>query len=449
MSRPTAAGGGLKVPALIVLFLLGLPGPVHAQLFFATRPSPELALGPLFIRAMVTPGARDVPVDVLFGLVIPPRRSALEFEQDLYLLWPGEVATALRDPGPRDPALTRAVTAQGLEIVAGGRLPLFVQRHYEVVTDTEPVPGDAPYVTFVGIGGPLGLTAPATYIRIPWNPKLANRAWLMDLRLTARNLIRPRPATWFARTLWGTRYGLAVGFNDVGPPAMFAMYFSQRDRVLPVADPGRLIVNFAGADTLGIDEIDPRSSRRGLSQSLDKTEEVSLFLTSDGLTPQVLSIQFGYFSRLQSWGPVLIPALFFALGNGAGVLARNLTERLSRRLAGRVQLRRRRGPFARQSGVVIARETLARIIPGETTLEEVLHLCGPAAEEHEGLTAPDRRLLVYLGHREVPERRWTWGWLATVGRWDVEDHKVEIVLERGVVRDVQAHLRRTRLPPPG
>ena len=33
----------------------------------------------------------DVPVEVMFSLMIPAGRSALEFEQDLYLLWPGEV----------------------------------------------------------------------------------------------------------------------------------------------------------------------------------------------------------------------------------------------------------------------------------------------------------------------------------------------------------------------
>jgi len=31
-----------------------------------------------------------------------------------------------------------------------------------------------------------------------------------------------------------------------------------------------------------------------------------------------------------------------------------------------------------------------------------------------------------------------------VTHWDVEEHEAEIVLERGVVRDVQAHVRRAR-----
>jgi len=44
-------------------------------------------------------------------------------------------------------------------------------------------------VTFVRQGGPLGLTAPATYIRVPWAPKLASRDWQMNLRLTVPGLI--------------------------------------------------------------------------------------------------------------------------------------------------------------------------------------------------------------------------------------------------------------------
>ena len=37
---------------------------------------------------------------------------------------------------------------------------------------------------------------------------------------------------------------------------------------------------------------------------------------------------------------------------------------------------------------------------------------------------------------------------ATVSGWDVEHHEVELVLERGVVQDVQARVRRTHLAQP-
>jgi hypothetical protein len=226
---------------------------------------------------------------------------------------------------------------------------------------------------------------------------------------------------------------------------MFSMYFQQRDRVIPVADPARLIVNFARADALGIDAIAPVSSRRGRSQSLETTEEVSLFLAPiEGLRPQVLTIQFGYFSRLQSWGPIVVPALFFALGNGAGVLARVLSERVRRRWAGRVHVRRRGARLGREAGRLIPRDALAKIVPGETTRGQIVQLYGPASEEHEGLVGTDRKTLVYQGRREVPYRSWTLGWLTTVDHWDIEDHEVEISLERDVVADIQVHLRRTR-----
>jgi hypothetical protein len=98
--------------------------------------------------------------------------------------------------------------------------------------------------------------------------------------------------------------------------------------------------------------------------------------------------------------------------------------------------------------VVLDREILARITPGTTTHEQVLELCGGTVEERISLSAPDRRTLVYRGRRIVPRRRHVLGWLATVTHWDVEDYETEIVLERDVVRDVQAHVRRARLTEP-
>ncbi len=450
--RASAASTGLaarvgRVWLFCAILLAAVQNEAQAQLFLADRQHPQVMVAPLFIQAGVRPDVTDVSMDVLFSLVIPAGRSPLEFEGDVFLLWPGEVAAPVH-VGPPDPALARVVEANGLDVVGEGRLPLLTQRHYEVDTDAQSVPGGAPYVTFVGTGGPLGLTGPATYVRIPWNPKLANRAWLTHLRLVAKGLIGLKPTTWAVRTVSGPRYTIALGYNDVSPPAMFSMYFPQRDRVIQVTDPVRLIVNFASADKLGIDTIAPPSSRRGHSQSLENTEQVSLFLAPiEGLRPQVLTIQFGYFSRVQSWGPILVPALFFALGNGAGVLARSFATRIQRSLAGRVQLRRG-GRLARQAGHLIPRDTLAKIVPGETTREEVLRLYGPASEEHEGLPGTDRKTLIYRGRREVPNRRWTLGWLTTVDYWNVEDHEVEIVLERDTVRDVQASLRRSRLRDP-
>jgi hypothetical protein len=169
---------------------------------------------------------------------------------------------------------------------------------------------------------------------------------------------------------------------------------------------------------------------------------VSVFLDYDeGLNPQVLAVQFGYFSGLQSWAPILIPFLFFVLGNVAGVLVRGLAGRAGRLLAARVHLGGRVDP-ARERGTLIPRDTLARVIPGETTHQEVIRLLGKNPEEHERLDDPDAKTLIYRGRRTVPHRRRSFGWLATVGGWDVEDHEVEIVLRAGVVRDVQARVHR-------
>lgn len=425
--------------------LAAVPADVWAQVFLASRPAPGLAVRPLFIVANVSSDAADVPVEVMFSLVIPPDKSALELEQDLYLLWPGEIGATDTDAGIE---LPRDVAAQ-VRVVAKGRVRLQAQRHYEAPVDTELVAAAAPFVTVVRTGGPLGLSPAATYIRIPWSSKLANQAWLMSMHFTARGLVKLQPATWVGRMVAGSRSTLALGFNDVGSPAMFSMYYWQRDSVLPVASPARLVANFAGADRLVIDQMFPPAARRERSPSLQTADVVSLFLTpAEGLTPQVLRVEFGYFSRLQSWGPILIPALFFALGNGVGVLVRSFAERLHRRLAGWLQLGRRRASATGvDTGSVIARERLAAIVPGETMYEEVLRLCGSEMEEREDLAMPQRKTLVYRGRRDIPHRRWAWSWLAAVSHWDVERHEVEIVVENGVVQNLQVRIGRARLAP--
>ncbi|MGH7313765.1 MAG: hypothetical protein ACREJV_11370, partial [Candidatus Rokuibacteriota bacterium] len=438
----------LRAAALAGLLLAGHPAPAGAQLFFATEPNPEFRIGPLFVRAAVTPELGDVVVDVLFSVAVPPTRSAVELEQDLFLLWPGAVGGE-GDLGPPEPALARFVEAQGFSVVDEGRLPLFAQHLYQVSGEGEMstgqatlVSGGAPYVTFVRASGALGLSAPATWVRIPWTPQVVNRVWLMDLRLTAKGLVKTKPATWVERAFWGPRHRITLSFNDVRQGAVFPLYFWNRERRVRLSeDLSQLVITFPAADRLKIDEMAPPAARRRLSESLENTEVVSLFLDYDeGLSPQVLTVQFGYFTGLQSWAPILIPILFFVLGNVAAVFVRGLAERAGKVLSARVQLGR--APPARQSGVLIPRETLARIIPGETTYPEVTRLIDGQPEEHERLDDPDDKTLIYRGRRTVPHRRRTFGWFATVKSWDVEDHEVEIVLRGGVVRDVQARVRR-------
>jgi len=438
---------------LAALLCLAAPAAAHAQLFIATRPDPGFAIGPLFVQAAVTPALGAIVVDVLFSVDVPPTRSAAAVEQDLFLLWPSAVVP---DPaaGPPDPALEKYLAARGLDVIDSGRVALAARNLYRPgggATADEPIAGGAPFATFVRDNGALGLSPPATWVRIPWNPRFANRVYLMVLRLTTRGLIKDKPATWVEKTFWGPRHRLALSFNEIRHQAVFPMYFQHRDRVVRLGDePAQLIINFADADHLKVDDMSPAAARRQLSETLESTDTVSLFLDrSEGIAPQVLSVQFGYFTGLQSWAPVLIPFLFFVLGNVAAVLVRNVAERLSKRWMGRVLFWRANDqPQVKQQGAVLDQETVQRIVPGVTTYDEVLRLCGADVEEQSRLTAPERRRLVYRGRRVVPQRRRAFGWLATVAHWDVEQHEVDIELERDVVRDVQARVTRSRLNAP-
>lgn len=437
------------IRAWIAALLLVAPVAAEGQVFLASRPNPEFTIGPLFVRASVTPELSAVTLDVLWSLVIPPTRSGATIQQDLYLLWPNSVGASTAD-GPPDKALAAYVAQRGFTPIKEGRLPLFAQSLYRIGEELppEPIAGGAPFVTIVRLGGPLGLTSPVTYVRIPWTPMLANRTWLMNLRMQVTDLVKRRTATWIEDAFWGPHHAISLTFNDVRPRALFPLYFEHRDRVIRLADdPSQLVLNFRDAEHLKIYDVFPRTAGRRLSETLDSTEEISLFLDrSEGISPQVLTVQFGYFRGLRSWAPVLIPIVFFALGNLAMPLFMMIARRAGAQLASRVQFGP--GDAARQTGVILSRDTLARIVPGTTTYDQVLRLCGGAPEEHEQLTTPDRRMVVYRGRRVGPQHRRRFGWLATVGGWSVEQHEVEITLERDVVTDVQARVRRSPLTPP-
>lgn len=435
--------------ALLALLTAGaaVPGAAGAQVFLAAEPRPPFTIGPLFVRATVGPELAPVAVDLLWGLVWPPAGGG--GGGDLYLLWPGAVTG---DPalGKPDPELAHFVEGRRLAVIDEGRLSLVAIEIPPTGRDRrrEPVPGGAPFVTYVRQGGPLGLTAPATYVRIPWTPALASRDWLVRLHFVADGLLTDKKASWIENAVQGHRHLFSIGFNDVRSGALFPLYFEHRDRVVRLADePSQLLVNFSHADRLKIEEVTPVTSSRRLSESLENTEVVSHFLDpSEGITPQLLGVRFAYFSWLQSWAPVLIPTLFFVLGNLAAVVVRTAAGHLGRRLAGRVHFGRPGGaPGRRETGVILGRDTLARIAPGVTTDEEVLRLCGPDPEQVEKLAAPGGRTLVYRGRRVVPQRRRTFGWLTTVSRWDVEHHEVQIDVAGGLVTDVRAQVRRSRL----
>jgi hypothetical protein len=442
-------------PALVLAALAVAAGATNAgaQVFFASQPHPDFLIGPLLVRASVTPALDEATIDIQFSVVVPAGQRAADRQQDLFLVWPGAVEPA-PDLGPPDPVLKQLAAEHGLDVIEEGRLRLEARNPYQRGADgrrlRETVPGGAVFATFVREGA-LGLTAPATLIRIPWTDKTADPSWLMGLRIVSRGLIKPKPSTWFERALWGPRHRLALSFHDVRQRGMFPLYFRNRDRVVKLSeDPSQLIVSFAQADRLKIDEVFPPSARRQLSETLDNTEVVSTFLDpSEGLRPQTLSVQFGYFFGWQAWAPVLIPVVFFALGNLAGPLVRLGATRLARAVAARVHIGRADSERAiKEQGVVPSRETLARVVPGETRYADLLGLFRAHPEEQEQLAAPGQKLLVYRGRRMVPHRRRSLGWLGTVDHWDVEHHEVEIALHDDVVRDIQARVRRARLARP-
>ncbi len=441
----------VRACALAALLLVGAAGAAHAQLFLGSRANPELSVGPLFVTATVTPKVDAVTIDVLWSLTVPPTRSAADLEQTIYLLWPGGI-TPDAEAGKADPSLNRYVEERGFTVVEDGRVWLLARSAYQLESDAPPerIPGGAAFVTFVRQGGALGLTTPATYIRVPWHPKMTNRAWLMNLRFPARGLLKPKPATWLESTFWGDRYRFELGFNDVRSRALFPIYFENRDRVLRLAeDPSQLVMLFSEADRVKVDEIAPASAMRRRHESLEQTEVVSRFLdTSEGVVPQTLTVQFGYFSGLQWWAPILIPIFFFALGNFVRPPIEGLVRRLGRTFFSRIHIGPKAGARP-ESGVVLSRETLARIVPGETTRDQVMEIARGAPEEFEQLNAPDRRTLIFRGRRVMPRRARRFGWVATVGSWDVEQHEVEVELERDIVRDVQARVRRSHLTDPG
>lgn len=434
--------------ALVLAALVAAAPPAVAsgQVFIASRADPPFQIGPLFVRANVTPALGPVEVDVIFSLAVPAGRSLGELE-DIHLLWPSAV---LADPalGAAEPALEKVVAARGLDPIDSGRIVYAARNLYgDETRGWEPIAGGAPFVTYVRSGG-MGLTSPATLIRIPRDPRMLNRVFLMKLAFPTKGLLKTKSSTWAERTLWGERHRLTLSFHEVRHRALFPLYFDQRDRIIRLSeDPAQLLMDFADSPHLKVDELLPASARRQLSETREQTDTVSLYLDrSEGLSPQVLTVQFGYFTGLQSWAPVLIPLAFFVAGNIGGVLIRLGAERLSRRWAGRLSFWRTQPQHpSRQTGVVLDAETLAKVTPGVTTYRQVLELCGRDMEERVTLAAPDRRTLVYRGRRTVPHRRRVAGLLATVTHWDVEDHEVEIEVDRDVVRDVRAHVRRARL----
>jgi hypothetical protein len=271
----------------------------------------------------------------------------------------------------------------------------------------------------------------------------------MELTLHVAGLVKPQKLGWVERIVRGGPSRVAIGFHEVRDRPMFPMYLAHRDRVVRLADaPAELVVQFPQSDRLKIDEVYPPTSIRRLSETLDSTQIVSLFLDrGDGITPQQLAVQFGYFSRTQTVLLVAAPLLIFALGQAMGPLLGRGLVRLIDVVAARVQLGAWRDGRDPRAGVILTREVLERIVPGKSTLDEVIGLCGAPVERQEQFPASGHTTLIYRGRRLLPEAHRIFGWLSTVRHWDVERQDVRIEIQGDTVRDVRADIRRYRLGP--
>ena len=161
----------------------------------------------------------------------------------------------------------------------------------------------------------------------------------------------------------------------------------------------------------------------------------------DGLSSQVLRVEFNYFSGAIAWRPILVSLVLLALGNVMGTIMlgqsiRNLVRRW-------LWLGPAGTPPAQRRGAVIPGETMRAIQPGSSTHADVIKLCGPPQEERQRL-AGRQRTLVYRGTVLITPRRFGFGWLATVRPREIEHHEVVVEIDGDRVRDVEARISRAR-----
>jgi hypothetical protein len=431
-----------------VLLVAATPHVGHAQVFLASRPHPDFVIGPLIVVATVRPDLGPINVAISFSLTTPPGQHPADIKQDLYLLWPYEVSDATT-PGSADPTLIREIEQRGFAVSGSGRLSLGSRERMQLGTGTPPtrLPEAASFVTFTrGRGGPPPV-GPSTYIKIPWNPSLADPAGVTVLTLITRGLVTPRPATWFEELFWGRRWVLAAGFGDIGSPVMpgFPLYFEHRDRVVRLGREYSIVVaSFTDSDHLRIEEIGPASATRRPSRLRAGIENVTMPLgPTEGVMPQMVKVQFSYFAGAIAWRPIVVSLVLLALGNLAGFIF--LSRDVGRLLRSRLHVRRRQEPeFARLAGPPLPRTVAEQIQPGQTTEAEVLELCGPPDEERNRRGSEAQRTLIYRATRRLPRTRRALGRLTTVRHWEEEHYELEIELESGHVSAVQSRIQRAR-----
>jgi hypothetical protein len=387
-----------RVVLVALLALTGfLPPAASAQVLLASEPHPDFTVGPLFVIATVRPDL-TVTVNLSFSLTPRPGVSRAAMEQDLFLLWPAEVAEATA-PGAADPALARGLGGKFV-VQNSGRLQLRSRDRTLVGTGQlgEVLPQVASYVTVIRAGSLAGQVSPVSYIKIPWTPRLTDPLTVTTLVLPLRGLVTPKPASWVAETFWGRRWILTVGFGDLGSPVMplYSIYFEHRDRVVRLArEFSQIIASFDDSDHLIIDQTEPGSATRRPSRIRAGSELVSLALNpAEGIAPQNLKVQFTYFAGRIAWRPIVVSLLLLLLGNIAGAIM------FGREMFGLVRARRRsRRAAGRLRAEWLTGDAQAATLLGSATYDDVVARWGPPDEDRERLSTPGRRTIVYRAQR--------------------------------------------------
>jgi uncharacterized integral membrane protein len=381
----------------VLLCAASVPAPGWGQVFLASQPHPEFAIGPLFLVASVSPGQPNVTVNLSWSLTTGPVTSKTDIAQDLYLLWPAEIAEATA-PGAADPQIVREVERRGLTVVSSGRLILRSRDRLQLGTAAlgEPVSVAPSYVNFTRPAPQAGVVS---YIKIPWTPSLADQLSIVTLSVPLRGLLAQTAGTWLEDLFWGPRQVVTVGFGDLGPPVLglFALYYERRDRMIHLArDYSLVIANFADSDHLKIEAITPSSAVRRGSRLRAGGEVVALtLLPSQDIATQSLRVQYHYFTGRINWRPIVISAVILLATNLGGALM--LSTEVGRRIRRRRRARRRFEAASSSGNGVPSRESLLNLIPVGTRYDEVVARFGRPDEEHERLTPPGRRTLLYRG----------------------------------------------------
>lgn len=433
---------------VIVLVFLALARPAAAQVFLSTEPHPEFAIAPLFVSLSVSRAATPPPRLTIFWSIAVPPTSKQAPPPDLILLLPFAITEAKEQPGAEDDGMARFVSARGFTVLRLGAVAVVGRNRTDMGSGRPPQSiGNAPYVTFVRDSAERGRSRPATMIQIPWTQHLASKDWLVGIDMVAKDLIRRKPTSWYDEMFWGPRWTASVSFGDLRHTALYPLYFELRNNVVDIGkDFSMLTINLADADHLRIDSLTPSTATRQPSESRRNTEQVSIPLAGgEGITPQTVRVSYTYFSGSFEWRPIAISLLFLLVGNITGPVIVPLVKRLARALKAKIHVG---AETARQTGVVLDGEIIAKLRPGESTYDDVLKLFGSDYEEHEHTHGADsQRTLTYRGQRLVPHRSWQLGKLSRVRHWDLEKHEVDVELQNDRVADVHARVRRGKWVP--